>query len=314
MAPVRAAACMALMILSATICHGAHHRKLHTFDKVADAIHTVVQAKVDAVQELFDSHPQIVVITPAPTPPPTSTGAFAAAQASATTPPPPTSTSASASAAASATATTTPPTPPAPAPAPCKTVYQTAQSVPELSTLVALVQAAGLVAELNDTALVATVFAPTNAAITAAINALGVSQSDILTNRELLRQVHTLCSTSIFLHFPQILTTHIVLGKALLSSDLRDNQVLASQSGAPLTIDLGVGGTVTVKAPGSSAKVVQANVKACAAVVHVIDFVLLPSAPAPRPAPKVAPAPAPSKATPPTAAIARAGAEAVVAG
>lgn len=115
-------------------------------------------------------------------------------------------------------------------------------------------------------------------------------------------------------HAPQILLTHIVPGAALLSADLKDNQVLRAQSGALLTIDLGAVGSVIVKAPGSSAKVVQANVKACAAVIHVIDFVLLPTAP---PAPKVAPAPAkvvpaaaPAKvATPPT--TARAGAEAV---
>lgn len=301
MAALVRAACM-LLIIAATC--GASRRELQTFNQIHDAVQTVVDAKLDAVQDLFDK--KVVVVHPPPPAPPAPVASFAAAQASASAsasttpppPPPPQPTSASASASASASTTTNPPSK-APAPTPCKTVYQTAQSVPELSTLVALVQAAGLVSELNDPSLVATVFAPTNAAINAAINALGVSQSALLTNGDLLRQ---------------ILTTHIVLGSALLSTDLKDNQVLRAQSGASLTIDLGA--TVTVKAPGSSAKVVQANVQACAAVVHVIDFVLLPTAPPapPKVAPKVAPAPAPKAATPPTTAIARAGAEAVVAG
>lgn len=169
-------------------------RKLLTIDKIHDAISNVVQAKVDAVQDLLNSNKVNLVNNPAPATSATA-GAFAAVQATAVAPPPPTQpTSASAFAAASATATApTPNLPKPPVPAPCKTVYQTAQSVPELSTLVALVQAAGLVSELNDTNLVATVFAPTNAAINAAIAALGTSQADVLRNRELLRQARALC-------------------------------------------------------------------------------------------------------------------------
>ncbi len=51
---------------------------------------------------------------------------------------------------------------PTPPPKPCTTIYSALVATPDLSTLKAAVDAAGLKDTLNDPNLVATVFAPTN--------------------------------------------------------------------------------------------------------------------------------------------------------
>jgi uncharacterized surface protein with fasciclin (FAS1) repeats len=122
-----------------------------------------------------------------------------------------------------------------------------------LSTLVAAVQAAGLVETLQSEGPF-TVFAPTNEAFAALPE--GTLESLLLEeNREMLIQ---------------ILTYHVVPGK-VMSSDLSDGMTAETVQGSAVTINLNNYG-VTV----DGASVVQADVEASNGVVHVIDAVILP--------------------------------------
>jgi uncharacterized surface protein with fasciclin (FAS1) repeats len=122
-----------------------------------------------------------------------------------------------------------------------------------LSTLVAAVQAAGLVETLQSEGPF-TVFAPTNEAFAALPE--GTLESLLLEeNREMLIQ---------------ILTYHVVPGK-VMSTDLSDGMSAETVQGSSITINLSNYG-VTV----DGATVVQADVEASNGVVHVIDAVILP--------------------------------------
>eukprot|EP01025_Chloroclados_australasicus_P031286 TRINITY_DN3163_c1_g1_i3.p1 TRINITY_DN3163_c1_g1~~TRINITY_DN3163_c1_g1_i3.p1 ORF type:complete len:506 (-),score=115.61 TRINITY_DN3163_c1_g1_i3:453-1970(-) len=141
------------------------------------------------------------------------------------------------------------------------TIVEAAVSSDQLSTLVAAVEAAGLVETLSDPELEATVFAPTNEAFEAALDVLG------LTLQELVADLETLTL---------VLQYHVVPTKAL-STDLEDGQTLDTLAeGLTLTVDLSEEGVVAIQAVGSKATVVDADITAGAGVVHVIDTVLLP--------------------------------------
>ena len=121
-----------------------------------------------------------------------------------------------------------------------------------LSTLVAAVQAAGLVDVLQSDGPF-TVFAPTNEAFAALPE--GTVESLLLEeNRDLLIS---------------ILTYHVVPGK-VMSTDLSDGLTATTVQGSDVTI--GVGSSVTV----NGANVVMADVEASNGVVHIIDAVILP--------------------------------------
>ncbi len=129
----------------------------------------------------------------------------------------------------------------------------TAQSVPTLSSLVARVVQAGLVPVLQSAGPF-TIFAPSNAAFTAA------NLPSTLTNSQL--------ST--------LLLYHVVNGR-ILSSDLSATQTVTTVSGGTITITVSPSGTVTINGARSTATVTTANVQSCNAVVHLIDAVLLNS-------------------------------------
>jgi uncharacterized surface protein with fasciclin (FAS1) repeats len=120
------------------------------------------------------------------------------------------------------------------------------------STLVAAVQAAGLVETLKGDGPF-TVFAPTNAAF----EALPAG-----TVEDLLKPENKDKLTA-------ILTYHVVPGK-VMSGDLSDGMTAATVQGGEVTI--GTTGGVTV----DGANVVQADIEASNGVIHVIDAVILP--------------------------------------
>lgn len=128
----------------------------------------------------------------------------------------------------------------------------TAQTVSTLSTLVSQITAAGLTSTLQGPGPF-TIFAPTNAAFTAA----GLTG---LTTAQL----------------QNILLYHVVSGR-IISSDLAATQTVATLNGQSITITVGTGG-VSVAGARSRGTVTTANVQACNAVVHIIDVVLLPAA------------------------------------
>ncbi|MEO0595653.1 MAG: fasciclin domain-containing protein [Chloroflexota bacterium] len=141
-------------------------------------------------------------------------------------------------------------------------IVRVAQATEDLSTLVAAVAAADLVGTL-DTGGPFTVFAPTNAAFEAAIEALGTTAEDLLADTETLTS---------------ILTYHVVSGE-VLSEALTDGQEVTTLNGAILTIGVSDDGVTVTDGNGSTYNVVTADVDAGNGVVHIIDGVLVPPAP-----------------------------------
>jgi uncharacterized surface protein with fasciclin (FAS1) repeats len=131
-----------------------------------------------------------------------------------------------------------------------KDIVDTAVEAGTFTTLVAAVEAAGLVETLKSDGPF-TVFAPTDEAF-AALPAGTVE--GLLADPEALAA---------------ILTYHVVPG-AVMSTDLSDGMTATTVNGADITI--GTMGGVTV----NDANVVTADIAASNGVIHVIDAVILP--------------------------------------
>ena len=135
-----------------------------------------------------------------------------------------------------------------------KDIVDTAVEAGSFETLVAAVQAAGLVETLKGDGPF-TVFAPTDEAFAAlpagtVENLLKPENKDTLT---------------------AILTYHVVPGK-VMSTDLQDDMEAATVQGEAVTIDLDNGVMV------ENANVVSADIETSNGVIHVIDTVILPDA------------------------------------
>merc|ERR1711997_993099 len=131
-------------------------------------------------------------------------------------------------------------------------IVELAQSVDDLSTLVAAVVAGDLVETLSSPGPF-TVFAPTNAAF----GALPAGTLDTLLKPENKDQL------------VDILTYHVVAGRAL-SSDLTDGQSIDTVEGKAVTVHIAEGVKI------NDVNVVKPDVLATNGVVHVVDGVLLP--------------------------------------
>ncbi|MBY6203058.1 fasciclin domain-containing protein [Maritalea mobilis] len=132
------------------------------------------------------------------------------------------------------------------------TVVETAVEAGNFTTLVAAVEAAGLVETLSGEGPF-TVFAPTDEAFAALPE--GTVESLLMEeNRDQL---------------VSILTYHVVPG-AVMSGDLSDGMTAATVEGSDITITLG--DTVMV----NDATVTAADIEASNGVIHVIDSVIMP--------------------------------------
>ena len=151
------------------------------------------------------------------------------------------------------------------------TIVEVAVGSGSFPTLVAAVQAAGLVDVLSSEGPF-TVFAPTEEAFAAALGALGMTAEDLLGDTELLTAV---------------LTYHVlpVAAPAEVVVTL-DGQSVATVGGADVAISID-GGSVMV----NDATVVAADIMASNGVIHVIDTVLLPPVEEAPPAPSTTEAP-----------------------
>ncbi len=138
------------------------------------------------------------------------------------------------------------------------TIVDVAVANGSFTTLVAAVEAAGLVETLSGDGPF-TVFAPTDEAFAAALESLGLTAEELLADKEALTS---------------ILTYHVVAGE-VPSSDVvtMDGQSVATVNGAEVTISVD-GDMVMV----NDANVVAVDVDASNGVIHVIDRVLLPPA------------------------------------
>ncbi|MGA1153442.1 MAG: fasciclin domain-containing protein [bacterium] len=134
-----------------------------------------------------------------------------------------------------------------------KNIVEVAVANGSFNTLVAAVQAAGLVDTLSGDGPF-TVFAPTDEAFAK----LPAGTVETLLKPENLAKLQG------------ILTYHVISGK-VMSSDIQPTQMVKTVNGKEVSIKLS-GGTVNV----DSAKVVAADVAASNGVIHVIDAVILP--------------------------------------
>ncbi len=133
-----------------------------------------------------------------------------------------------------------------------KDIVDTAVDAGTFGTLVAAVQAAGLVDTLKGEGPF-TVFAPTDEAFAALPE--GTVESLLLPeNKDQL---------------VAILTYHVIPGK-VMSTDLTDDMEAATVQGSSVTIDLDNGVMV------ENANVTTADIEASNGVIHVIDTVILP--------------------------------------
>ena len=134
-----------------------------------------------------------------------------------------------------------------------KDIVDTAVGAGSFGTLVAAVQAAGLVDTLKGDGPF-TVFAPTDEAFAA----LPAGTVEDLLKPE---NIETLTA---------ILTYHVVPGK-VMSGDLSDDMSAATVQGSEVMIDLDNGVMV------NDATVVSADIEASNGVIHVIDKVIMPT-------------------------------------
>ena len=142
-----------------------------------------------------------------------------------------------------------------------KTIVQTAiASAPEFTLLVEAVQAAGLVDALSATGPF-TVFAPTNAAFAAALAELGTTKEALFANTALLTAV---------------LTYHVV-PSPVFKAQVPLNTPITSLQGATFTVGSDLAITDQL---GRKANIVATDVLTSNGVIHVIDKVILPTAPA----------------------------------
>ncbi|MBK1637217.1 fasciclin domain-containing protein [Rhodovulum adriaticum] len=134
-----------------------------------------------------------------------------------------------------------------------KDIVDTAVGAGNFTTLVAAVQAAGLVDTLKGDGPF-TVFAPTDDAFAALPEGTVASLLEPENKDQLIA----------------VLTYHVVPGK-VMSGDLSDGMMAATVQGGEVTI--GTMGGVTV----DGANVVAADIEASNGVIHVIDSVILPN-------------------------------------
>merc|ERR1712182_92547 len=138
------------------------------------------------------------------------------------------------------------------------TLTEAAAATPDFSTLVAALNASGLINAFDDISQKVTVFAPTNAAFDALFAATNTTAEQILGQTDFLQKV---------------LKYHVV-GDVMPYADLTDGATMPTLlEGASLGAS-----TATILGEASNATVVQGNVWTCQGVIQVIDAVLLPSA------------------------------------
>uniref|UniRef100_A0A1D1ZN66 FAS1 domain-containing protein n=1 Tax=Auxenochlorella protothecoides TaxID=3075 RepID=A0A1D1ZN66_AUXPR len=149
-------------------------------------------------------------------------------------------------------------------------VLSVIQANPDLSSLYDAIEFCGLAATLEDPALVATVFAPTNQAFQDLVTALGPDADAVFTNRDLVKTV---------------VLYHVHPQEALAAADLTDGQTLSTLNGAEVitvavadaAVKLDPSGAASNPTIAVPAAVVSADIPAAKSIIHIIDKVLVPA-------------------------------------
>ena len=143
-----------------------------------------------------------------------------------------------------------------------KNIVETAIDNGSFTTLVAAVEAAGLVDVLTGEGPF-TVLAPNDEAFAA------LPEGTVEALVEDAQNGGT--------QLAEILTMHVVVGAAVMSGDLTDGQIVTTENG-DLTVAISAEGTVTFSNGNVTATVIAADVEASNGVIHVIDSVIVPAA------------------------------------
>lgn len=137
-----------------------------------------------------------------------------------------------------------------------QSIGEIAAANPNLTILTAALQAAGLDTMLMDAGTY-TVFAPTDDAFAPVLEALGVTQEELLADTELLNSV---------------LPYH-VLPMVVMAADIPYGTDVATVNGATINIS---DANVITDAAGNTANITSTDIMATNGVVHTIDAVLMP--------------------------------------
>lgn len=135
----------------------------------------------------------------------------------------------------------------------CLNIVETAEAYATFSVLVEALVAANLTTTLSGTGPF-TVFAPTNAAFTAALTALSINKSALLARTDL----------------PDILKYHVLAGK-VMAADLNASQTPATVQGGMVIVEKSSTGVTF-----GGANVTAADLSCDNGVIHAIDAVVLP--------------------------------------
>jgi len=159
------------------------------------------------------------------------------------------------------------------------TLTEAAAANADFSTLVAALNASGLINAFDDISQKVTVFAPTNAAFDALFAATNTTAEQILGQTDFLQKVlkyHVVGDVMPYADLTDGATMPTLLEGASLGASTATSDSTVYSFGFP------VGTTqttaVTILGEASNATVVQGNVWTCQGVIQVIDAVLLPSA------------------------------------
>jgi uncharacterized surface protein with fasciclin (FAS1) repeats len=139
---------------------------------------------------------------------------------------------------------------------PNKNIVQTAQGLPQFSVLVEAVVAANLQGTLSGPGSF-TVFAPTDAAFTAALAELGLTKPALLANTALLTK---------------ILTYHVLQAR-VLKVDVPLNTPITTAQGETITVSAAL---VITDQRGRASNITATDVLTSNGVIHAIDKVILP--------------------------------------
>jgi uncharacterized surface protein with fasciclin (FAS1) repeats len=208
-------------------------------------------------QQQQQAPPRAVAVPPTTTG--AATGAATATTTTAATPPPPAATTTRAAASASASANATASTTTFP------NIAAAAIATPQLSSLVEVASAIGLAETLADENLVATAFAPNNAAFAAFLKEYNLTPDQLTAQPDLARLV---------------LSYHLVPGVAATASSLTNGQQLPTQDQGQTITVIKNGNNVSLKPSADGApiaNVVTGDIKAGKAIVHIVDQVLVPA-------------------------------------
>jgi len=143
-------------------------------------------------------------------------------------------------------------------------IVEVITTTPGLESFSAALKQASLVGFLAGTGPF-TVFAPTNAALEAAIGVFGYDDFDAFMEAVPIENIQDI------LHY------HIIEGEAIQSDELSDGQELETVNGQSLTIKIEDGRIEVRDVSETDAEVVDGDINATNGVVHIIDKVRIPT-------------------------------------